>query len=40
VEFYFFDYSGTNKWTEMKRDLWITEELDQSFEDMWDKRDF
>lgn len=31
------DYSGTNKWTEMKRDLGITENLDEIFENIWDK---
>lgn len=31
------DYSGTNKWTEMKRDLGITVEKDAMFEEIWNK---
>lgn len=31
------DYSGTNKWTEMKRDMGITQDLDYIFEEIWDK---
>lgn len=29
------DYSGTNKWIEMKRDLGITEDQDLLFDDAW-----
>lgn len=29
------DYSGTNKWTEMKRDLGVTEDLDEVFDSIW-----
>lgn len=31
------DYSGTNKWVEMKRDLGVTEDLDKSFDQVWKK---
>jgi epoxide hydrolase-like predicted phosphatase len=31
------DYSGTNKWNEMKRDLGVTEENDAAFEHVWKK---
>ncbi len=29
------DYSGTNKWVEMKRDLGVTEDLDEKFDQVW-----
>lgn len=29
------DYSGTNKWVEMKRDLGVTEDLDEKFDEVW-----
>ncbi len=29
------DYSGTNKWIEMKRDLGVTDELDSKFDGVW-----
>lgn len=31
------DYSGTNKWTEMKRDLGVTEAEDVAFDEVWKK---
>ncbi len=31
------DYSGTNKWIQMKRDLGVTEELDELFDGVWKK---
>jgi FMN phosphatase YigB (HAD superfamily) len=32
-----FDYSGTNKWQEMKRDLGVSAEQDAIFEQIWQK---
>ncbi len=29
------DYSGTNKWVEMKRDLGVSADLDSKFDDIW-----
>lgn len=45
IEFVFFDvggvllldYSGTDKWIEMKRDLGVTKDLDDSFDKIWKK---
>ena len=31
------DYSGSNKWEEMKRGLGVTKELEQQFEDIWNR---
>ncbi|PIY80694.1 MAG: hypothetical protein COY80_01520 [Candidatus Pacebacteria bacterium CG_4_10_14_0_8_um_filter_42_14] len=31
------DYSGSNKWVEMRRDLGVTEDLDKKFEFVWNK---
>ncbi|MEN8252938.1 MAG: hypothetical protein ABFQ62_01000 [Patescibacteria group bacterium] len=31
------DYSGTNKWVEMRRDLGITADLDKKFAQVWKK---
>lgn len=31
------DYSGTNKWVEMKRDLGVTTDLDEKFDEVWKK---
>ncbi|NTU73791.1 HAD-IA family hydrolase [Candidatus Roizmanbacteria bacterium] len=31
------DYSGTNKWEEMRRDLGVTKEQDASYESVWNR---
>ncbi len=30
------DFSGTEKWTQLKRDLGVKPEIDQKFDDLWD----
>ena len=31
------DYSGTDKWTQMKRDVGVLEDQDEIFESVWEK---